>query len=126
MSQCPDLVPPPAAIAALRAGETTAIANAARLCVKESNQLASVTQALNTLGVGAEERTDHLVLQGRERLAGGATVSGHSDRRIAMMATITATRCRGPVTTTGTECINKSYPRLWADYKALGGQIARM
>ena len=63
--------------------------------------------------------------RGRERLAGGVTVSGHNDHRIAMMAAIAATRCQGPVTITGAECVNKSYPRFWADYEALGGQIAR-
>ena len=112
-------------MAALRAGETTAIVNAARLRIKESDRLASVTQVLNALGAGVEEHADHLVLRGRERLAGGVTVSGHNDHRIAMMAAIAATRCQGPVTITGAECVNKSYPRFWADYEALGGQIAR-
>ena len=125
VSQCPDLVPPLAAMAALRAGETTAIVNAARLRIKESDRLASVTQVLNALGADVEEHADHLVLRGRERLAGGVTVSGHNDHRIAMMAAIAATRCQGPVTITGAECVNKSYPRFWADYEALGGQIAR-
>ena len=111
--------------AALRAGETPAIVNAARLRIKESDRLASVTQVLNALGAGVEEHADHLVLRGRERLAGGVTVSGHNDHRIAMMAAIAATRCQGPVTITGAECVNKSYPRFWADYEALGGQIAR-
>ena len=111
--------------AALRAGETTAIVNAARLRIKESDRLASVTQVLNALGAGVEEHADHLVLRGRERLAGGVTVSGHNDHRIAMMAAIAATRCQGPVTITGAECVNKSYPRFWADYEALDGQIAR-
>ena len=59
------------------------------------------------------------------RLAGGVTDSGHNDHRIAMMAAIAATRCQGPVTITGAECVNKSYPRFWADYEALDGQIAR-
>ena len=42
-----------------------------------------------------------------------------------MMAAIAATRCQGPVTITGAESVNKSYPRFWADYEALDGQIAR-
>ena len=125
VSQCPDLVPPLAAMAALRAGETTAIVNAARLRIKESDRLASVTQVLSTLGADVEEHDDHLVIRGRERLTVGVTVSGHNDHRIAMMAAIAATRCQGPVTITGAECVNKSYPRFWADYEALGGQIAR-
>ena len=112
-------------MAALRAGETTAIVNAARLRIKESDRLASVTQVLSTLGADVEEHDDHLVIRGRERLTGGVTVSGHNDHRIAMMAAIAATRCQGPVTITGAECVNKSYPCFWADYEALGGQIVR-
>ena len=125
VSGCPDLVPPLAAMAALRAGQTTRLTNAARLRIKESDRLASVTQVLSTLGADVEEHDDHLVIRGRERLTGGVTVSGHNDHRIAMMAAIAATRCQGPVTITGAECVNKSYPCFWADYEALGGQIVR-
>lgn len=123
VSQCPDLVPPLAAMAALRAGETTAIVNAGRLRIKESDRLATVTEVLNALGAQVEEYEDYLVIHGRERLAGGVTVSGHNDHRIAMMAAIAAIRCEGPVTITGAECVKKSYPRFWEDYRRLGGEL---
>ena len=51
VADCPDLVPPLAAMAALRDGYTTYMSSAARLRLKESDRLASVTQALNALGV---------------------------------------------------------------------------
>ena len=123
VSQCPDLVPPLAAMAALRAGETTAIVNAARLRIKESDRLASVTQVLNALGAGVEEHADHLVLRGRERLAGGVTVSGHNDHRIAMMAAIAASRAAGEVVIHGAEAVNKSYPDFFDHYRLLGGKV---
>ena len=122
VSQCPDLVPPLAAMAALRGGENTRIVNAARLRIKESDRLAAVTQVLNALGGRVEEHEDHLVIHGRERLAGGVAVSGHNDHRIAMMAAIAAIRCNGPVTITGAECVKKSYPDFWEDYRSLGGR----
>ncbi len=125
VSQCPDLVPPLAAMAALRAGETTAIVNAGRLRIKESDRLATVTEVLNALGAQVEEHEDHLVIRGREKLAGGVTVSGHNDHRIAMMAAIAAIRCEKPVTITGAECVKKSYPRFWEDYEALGGLVQK-
>lgn len=125
VSQCPDLVPPLAAMAALRAGETTAIVNAGRLRIKESDRLATVTEVLNALGAQVEEHEDHLVIHGREKLAGGVTVSGHNDHRIAMMAAIAAIRCEKPVTITGAECVKKSYPKFWEDYKALGGLVQK-
>ena len=123
VSQCPDLVPPLAAMAALRAGETTAIVNAGRLRIKESDRLATVTEVLNALGAQVDEYEDHLVIHGKEKLAGGVTVSGHNDHRIAMMAAIAAIRCEAPVTITGAECVKKSYPRFWEDYRRLGGEL---
>ena len=126
VSQCPDLVPPLAAMAALRGeGLTTRLVNAARLRIKESDRLSTVTEVLNALGAEVEEHDDHLVIHGKDTLPGGVTVSGHNDHRIAMMAAIAATNCDAPVTITGAECVKKSYPDFWADYEALGGVIAR-
>ena len=126
VSGCPDLVPPLAAMAALRGeGLTTRLVNAARLRMKESDRLSTVTEVLNALGAEVEEHNDYLVIRGKDTLPGGVTVSGHNDHRIAMMAAIAATNCDAPVTITGAECVKKSYPNFWEDYEALGGVIAR-
>lgn len=126
VSGCPDLVPPLAAMAALRGeGLTTRLVNAARLRMKESDRLSTVTEVLNALGAEVEEHDDYLVIHGKDTLPGGVTVSGHNDHRIAMMAAIAATNCDAPVTITGAECVKKSYPNFWEDYEALGGVIAR-
>lgn len=125
VSQCPDLAPPLAVHAALRAGQTTRLVNAGRLRIKESDRLASVTQVLNALGGRVEEGPDSLCIQGVEALAGGVAVDSHNDHRIAMMAAVAATRCAAPVTIRGAECVAKSYPDFWADYERLGGQIRR-
>ena len=124
VSQCPDLVPPLAVMAAVRSG-TTRIVNAARLRMKESDRLAAVTQVLNALGAEVEEHPDSLTVVGKSTLPGGVTVDSHNDHRIAMMAAIAATRCEKPVTITGAECVAKSYPIFWEDYEKLGGQIVR-
>ena len=113
-----------AAMAALRDRETTRIVNAARLRIKESDRLSTVTEVLSALGADIEEQADALVIRGREKLPGGVTVSGHNDHRIAMMAAIAAVRCGAPVTVTGAECVAKSYPSFWEEYARLGGQIA--
>ena len=126
VSQCPDLVPPLAAHAALRGeGAVTRIVGAARLRMKESDRLAAVTQVLNAMGAQVEEGPDSLTITGRAALAGGVTVDSCNDHRIAMMAAIAAARCEKPVTVTGAQCVAKSYPDFWADYEALGGQIVR-
>ena len=122
VSGCPDLVPPLAVMAALRAGETTHLVNAARLRLKESDRLRSVTAVLSALGADVEEGEDSLTIRGKERLRGGVTVDSWGDHRIAMMAAIAATRCEAPITLTGAEAVRKSYPSFWEEYARLGGQ----
>jgi 3-phosphoshikimate 1-carboxyvinyltransferase len=118
---CPDLVPALAAQAALRNGEVTRIVNAGRLRIKESDRLASVTQVLNALGAEIHEEPEGLTIFGKNTLSGGVTVDSWNDHRIAMMTAVAATRCQRPVTLTGAQAVNKSYPTFWQDYAALGG-----
>lgn len=122
---CPDLVPPLTVHAALRAGKTTRIVNAARLRIKESDRLASVTDVLNALGAKIEELPDGLVVRGVKTLRGGVTVDAHNDHRIAMMAAVAATCCDREITIIGAECVRKSYPNFWDDYEMLGGRLIR-
>ena len=121
VSQCPDLVPPLAAHAALRKG-VTHIVNAARLRLKECDRLTAVREELCKLCAKVEEGPDSLTITGVESLTGG-TVDSHNDHRIAMMLAVAATRVTGPVIITGAESVNKSYPTFWDEYKRLGGNI---
>lgn len=120
---CPDLVPPLAAMGAFRAGEETVISGAARLRAKESDRLRAVTEVLSALGAEVEEGEDFLRLTGRDRLAGGAEIDPHNDHRIAMMAAMAATRCKEPVTILNPGCVEKSYPAFWDDYEKAGGKL---
>ena len=119
VSDCPDLLPPLAVMAAFHDGITRLI-NAARLRLKESDRLATVTKMLTALGGQVEEGPDWLAIPGTRFLRGG-TVDGANDHRIVMAAAIAATRCTGPVTIMGAEAVNKSYPNFWEEYKRLGG-----
>ena len=101
------------------------LTNAARLRLKESDRLASVSQTLNALGADVEAGPDCLTIRGREALSGGVTVDSCNDHRIAMMAAIAATRCIRPITITGAECVAKSYPNFWEEYERLGGKLER-
>lgn len=123
VSGCPDLVPPLAVMAALRTGQTTRLTNAARLRMKESDRLAAVTAVLNALGADVTEGEDHLVIHGKKTLEGGVTVDSFNDHRIAMMTAVATTRCKKPVTLTGAESVNKSYPDFWEEYQRLGGHV---
>lgn len=120
---CPDLVPPLAAVAACSAGTTT-ITGAARLRIKESDRLETVCACVNALGGRCQTTDDGLVIDGVEKLSGG-TVDAANDHRIAMMAAVMATRCEGPVTILGAQCVAKSYPAFFEDYASLGGTLAK-
>ena len=121
VSDCPDLVPPLAAAAALADG-VTRVSGAARLRLKESDRLETVAAALRALGAVVEGDDDGLTITGSARLPGGV-VDAANDHRIAMMAAIVATRCEGPTTIVGAECVEKSYPRFFEDLAALGGRV---
>jgi 3-phosphoshikimate 1-carboxyvinyltransferase len=120
VSNIPDLVPPLAAVATHAEG-VTRLTNAARLRLKESNRLATVTAAITKLGGQASVEGDDLVIVGGP-LRGGI-VDAANDHRIAMMAAILASHAEGPITICGSSCVEKSYPDFWKDYVRLGGTI---
>lgn len=123
VSQCPDLVPPLAAMAALRKGDCR-ISGAARLRIKESDRLSAVTAALNAMGARVEELPDALLIHGVSCLKGGAVIDCCNDHRIAMMCAVAATRAAGGETLLkGAECVRKSYPDFWQVYRELGGDL---
>ena len=126
VSNCPDLFPPLALMAALRPGLTTHIGGAARLRLKECDRIDAVCKVLSTFGVrNVEEFADGISVTGVRQLKGDVTVDCCNDHRIAMMAAMAATCAAGPVTLVGAECVAKSYPNFWADYEMLGGQLTR-
>ncbi len=117
----PDLVPPLAAVAATATG-TTRLTHAERLRLKESDRLESVSACIRSVGGSASVDEDTLVVEGCPTLSGGH-VDAHNDHRIAMQAAILATRCSGPVTIHGAQCVAKSYPTFFDDYVKLGGVV---
>ena len=121
-SQCPDIIPVLTSVAALTKG-TTEIINAGRLRIKECDRLAAVTSELNKLGAKIIEKEDGLVVTGVEKLQGGVEVWSHKDHRIAMTLAIASTRCEEPIVIKDYECIAKSYPKFFEDFKTLGGNI---
>ena len=120
VSDCPDLLPPLAVMAARRDG-TTHFVNAARLRMKESDRLSTTAALLRALGVPAEETEDSLTVRGVPAFSGG-TVDGANDHRIVMAAAVAATAAAAPVTITGAEAVQKSYPSFWEEYKRRGGE----
>ena len=80
---------------------------------------ATIAEMIERLGGNAVIADDTLTIYGTG-LTGG-TVDSHNDHRIAMAAAIAATVCTAPVTVTGAEATEKSYPTFWEEYRRLGG-----
>ena len=78
--------------------------------------------AVNALGGCCAISNDDLLITGSPTLAGGI-VDAAGDHRIAMMAAVMATRCTGPTTIVGAECVSKSYPNFFKDFSSLGGVV---
>jgi len=113
----PDLVP----ILAVTGGAMYGIffSNVQRLRLKESDRVATVCDMLEKLGT--KTGTTANTLSVAPGLYGSCTIDAAGDHRIAMAAAIAATVASGPVTILGAQCVAKSYPEFWNDYKKLGG-----
>lgn len=120
-SQCPDIIPVLSAVAALAKGKTTVI-NAGRLRIKECDRLKAVATELSKLGANIIEEEEGLIIEGVDFLKGGETVWSWKDHRIAMTLAIASTRCIEPIIIKDYECIAKSYPSFFEDFKMLGGE----
>lgn len=115
----PDLVPVLSVVASVAEGETV-IRNCARLRLKESDRLLTVSTFLSDLGADIKIVGDSLVIHGKEKLRGG-TVSSYGDHRIAMSAAVASTVCENDVTIENSEAVSKSYPSFFEDFAALDG-----
>ena len=113
----PDLVPILSVVAACKRGAV--FTDIQRLRLKESDRVASVVAMLEALGGKAEATEDTLTVYGTGLV--GGTVDSVNDHRIAMSAAIAATVCTEPVTILGAECVKKSYPHFFEEYRRLGG-----
>lgn len=113
----PDLVPILAVVFGAKRGAV--FTDIARLRLKESDRVASVCDMLNRLGAKATATDNTLIVEPGQYQS--CTIDAVGDHRIAMAAAIAATKANGPVTILGAECVAKSYPAFWQEYKNLGG-----
>lgn len=119
-SDIPDLVPVLTVLACFAEG-TSHIRGCKRLRIKESDRLVSISTVLNSLGADVRIVNDELEINGVKELSGGVC-SSFNDHRIAMSLAVASQRCTSPLTITGAECVAKSYPTFFEDFRALGGE----
>lgn len=120
-SDIPDLVPILTVLAAF-ADSPSHITGCKRLRIKECDRLEAISASLNLLGAKVTAGDDYLDIEGVKTLSGGVCDS-YNDHRIAMSLAIASQRCTEPLTITNAECVAKSYPTFFEDFRALGGEF---
>jgi 3-phosphoshikimate 1-carboxyvinyltransferase len=116
-TDCPDLFPPMAALAAYCKG-TTKIKGTHRLAAKESDRAKTLQDIFGKMGINILLENDEMIIEGGAIKS--AEVSSHHDHRIAMAAAVAALGAEGNITITEADAINKSYPQFFEDL----GQLA--
>ena len=119
MGDCPDVVPTLAVVASFAKGRTV-INNIAHLRIKECDRLHVMVTELAKLGVKAEERSDAMIIEGREANSplSGAEIDTYNDHRIAMSFAVAGLVAPG-VRIRGEECVVKSFPDFWERFELL-------
>jgi 3-phosphoshikimate 1-carboxyvinyltransferase len=114
-----DELPLVALAACFAEGETT-IRDAAELRRKESDRIATVSDALTALGAKVETSEDGMRIEGNGGLRGGA-IDSHGDHRIAMLGAVAGLVSREGVEVDGMDAAAVSYPGFERDLASLAG-----
>lgn len=120
-SGVPDLMPAMAVAAAAARGKSV-FTGIRRLRMKESDRVEAVCQLLAAAGIRTEATEDSLTIYGGAVHA--CTADSAGDHRIAMAAAVLSTVSDGPITLHGAECVSKSYPAFFTDFRTLGGRLS--
>jgi 3-phosphoshikimate 1-carboxyvinyltransferase len=114
-----DELPLVALAACFAEGETT-IRDAAELRRKESDRIATVSEALTALGAEVEASEDGMRIGGSGGLRGGA-IDSHGDHRIAMLGAVAGLASHEGVEVSGMDTAAVSYPGFEVDLASLVG-----
>jgi 3-phosphoshikimate 1-carboxyvinyltransferase len=108
------------AVAAAYAEGKTIVENAEELRFKESDRIACLCTELRAIGVDAIETPDGFIIEGGPKPSGGR-VDPHGDHRLAMALAVAGLGSKEPVSVSGTEYINESFPGFVEMLVGLGG-----
>ena len=115
-TQCPDLFPALAALAAAAEGESV-IYGTHRLEHKESNRAEAIKQEYEKIGIEVRLEGDAMYIKGGE--IHSAEAESHHDHRIAMSLAVSALRSDGEILIHNSECVAKSFPDFFAVLESL-------
>ncbi len=121
-TDCPDLFPPLAALAANCIG-TTKITGVDRLAHKESNRALTIQEELSKMNIKVELLDNIMLIEGTRNIT-AATVHSHHDHRIAMMCAVLALKADKETTIEEADAVNKSYPDFYRHLEQLGASLS--
>lgn len=121
-SDCPDLFPVVAILAACAEGQSS-IRGLHRLVHKESNREESIAMMLEALGVTFSILEDYLVIEGKTSFK-SCTIPSFHDHRIVMAAALASLNADGPITILKAQAQDKSYPAFLTHLKLLGVPVS--
>ncbi len=147
VSDCIDLLPTLAVLAAMAKGESE-LRGIQRARIKESNRVTAIREGLSKLGVTVFEFKEYMTIKGmgaeqkaeddtgsqetmleearefysEEEQKPLAVIDSYNDHRIAMAFAVMGAALGG-LSIENAECVTKTYPSFWEDFKNVGGEF---
>ena len=103
---------PAIAVLATQAEGKTIIKDAQDLRNKESDRIKVMVKGLKEIGAEIQETSDGMIIHGKTKLKGNAIIDSFHDHRIAMSFYIAGLICENPITISGFEWVNISFPEF--------------
>lgn len=117
-TNCPDLFPALATLAAAAEGESR-IKGTHRLEHKESNRAEAIRTEFGKLGIEVDLSEEDMMIIRGGAIRGGVEVDSHGDHRMAMTLAVAGLLSDGGVTIHGAESVAKSYPDFFETLQML-------
>ena len=108
-TNCPDLFPALATLAAAAEGESR-IVGTRRLEHKESNRAEDIRKEFGKIGIEVDLSEPNVMKITGGKITGGVEVESYGDHRMAMTLAVAALLSDREITIKGAECVSKSYP----------------
>lgn len=108
-TNCPDLFPALATLAAAAEGESR-IVGTRRLEHKESNRAEAIRKEFGKIGIEVDLSEPNVMKITGGKIIGGVEVESYGDHRMAMTLAVAALLSDREITIKGAECVSKSYP----------------
>ena len=119
LSDCIDLLPTMAVLAAVADGDSEFI-GIDRARIKESNRVSALREGLERMGIKVGEERNKLTVTGS--VPKGSVIDTKGDHRIAMAFGILGSVV-GETIIDGAECVSKTFPEFWDILKSIGGKV---